>query len=55
MRGAWTVRLELTARSQLLEYTCHEGNYSVANMLSGSRADEKRAADKAKNAPRLGQ
>jgi hypothetical protein len=44
----WTARLELTPRSQLLEYACHEGNYSVANMLSGSRADEKRAADKAK-------
>jgi hypothetical protein len=44
----WTVRMELTPRSQLLEYACHEGNYSVANMLSGSRADEKRAADKAK-------
>ena len=51
----WTVRLELAPRSQLLEYACHEGNYSVANMLSGSRADEKRAADKARNAPSLEQ
>jgi hypothetical protein len=38
-----------------LEYACHEGNYSVANMLSGSRADEKRAEDKAKQGPNLGQ
>jgi hypothetical protein len=51
----WTVRMELTPRSQLLEYACHEGNYSVANMLSGSRADEKRAAEKAKSAPSLEQ
>jgi hypothetical protein len=41
--------IELTRipQSQLLDYACHEGNYSVAKMLSGSRADEKRA-DKAK-------
>jgi hypothetical protein len=38
-----TARLELKPRSELLEYACHEGNYSMANMLSGSRA-----ADKAK-------
>jgi hypothetical protein len=25
---------------QILEYACHEGNYSMANTLSGSRADE---------------
>jgi hypothetical protein len=25
---------------QLLEYACHEGNYSMRNTLSGSRADE---------------
>lgn len=31
----------------LYEYACHEGNYSIVNMLSGSRADEKRAADEA--------
>ena len=44
----WTVQLELKRTSQQFEYACHEGNYSMANMLSGSRADEKRAADKAK-------
>jgi hypothetical protein len=51
----WTVRMELTPRSQLLEYACHEGNYSVANMLSGSRADEKRAADQTKQERNLEQ
>lgn len=27
--------------SQILEYACHEGNYSVANILRGARAAEK--------------
>ena len=26
---------------QILEYACHEGNYSMRNTLSGSRADER--------------
>jgi len=25
---------------QIFEYACHEGNYSMRNTLSGSRADE---------------
>jgi hypothetical protein len=29
----------------LLEYACHEGNYGLANILSGSRAQEKKAAE----------
>lgn len=28
----------------IYEYACHEGNYALANMLSGARADDKRAA-----------
>jgi hypothetical protein len=31
----------------VFEYACHEGNYSVANILSGARAEERRAADRA--------
>jgi hypothetical protein len=27
---------------QILEYACHEGNYSMRNTLSGSRADERK-------------
>jgi hypothetical protein len=27
---------------QVLEYACHEGNYSIAHTLSGSRAEEKK-------------
>ena len=32
---------------QILEYACHEGNYSMANMLAGARAQEKAAAEQA--------
>ena len=46
--GTWTepVKISFPLRRQsdyqLLEYACHEGNYSMANTLSGSRADEKK-------------
>jgi hypothetical protein len=39
--------MEFKRTSQQFEYACHEGDYAVANMLSGSRADEKHAADAA--------
>jgi len=45
--GTWTapVRISFPLRRQsdyqLLEYACHEGNYSIRNTLSGSRAEEK--------------
>jgi hypothetical protein len=29
---------------QVYEYACHEGNYALANVLSGARAEERRAA-----------
>jgi hypothetical protein len=35
---------------QMFEYACHEGNYSMVNMLEGARAREKAAADAAKKA-----
>jgi hypothetical protein len=28
----------------LFEHACHEGNYGLANILAGARAEEKRAA-----------
>jgi len=34
------------ATGSIYEYACHEGNYSIANMLSAARADE-RAAEQA--------
>ena len=39
----WTFSLPLTANASepVLEYACHEGNYAVRHMLSGSRAEER--------------
>lgn len=34
---------------QMFEYACHEGNYAMANILSGARAKEKAAAEEAAN------
>jgi hypothetical protein len=31
------------ARGDVLEYACHEGNYSLPGMLAGARADEARS------------
>jgi len=31
----------------LFEYACHEGNYGIAGVLSGHRAEEKKAAEEA--------
>ena len=35
----------------MFEYACHEGNYSMANILAGARAEEK-AAEKGKKGSR---
>ena len=32
-------------RPATFEYACHEGNYSIVNMLSGARAEEQTAAE----------
>lgn len=42
----WTVAFPLTheAGYQIFEYACHEGNYSMANMLSAARAEEQAEA-----------
>jgi hypothetical protein len=32
----------------IYEYACHEGNYALANILSGARAEEKREAEQKK-------
>ncbi|MDP3495681.1 MAG: hypothetical protein Q8R82_21450 [Hyphomonadaceae bacterium] len=38
----WRVEMVLSATSNtVLEYACHEGNYSMAGMLAGGRAKEK--------------
>tara|TARA_B100001123_G_scaffold19149_1_gene21387 strand:- start:14441 stop:15445 length:1005 start_codon:yes stop_codon:yes gene_type:complete len=39
----WTVSIPMVSNDQALyEYACHEGNYSLANMLAGARATELR-------------
>jgi hypothetical protein len=45
----WTVRLPLKLDNSYImaEYACHEGNYAMFNILSGARADEKKAAEAA--------
>ena len=45
----WTMQYPLKRDDNYgyFEYACHEGNYSLFNILSGARADEKAAADAA--------
>ena len=40
----WTLAFPLTQEPDygMFEYACHEGNYGLRNILSGSRADERR-------------
>ena len=46
--GPWSVRLPLTTNQEsrgvtsgpLFEYACHEGNYSLLNVLRGARAED---------------
>jgi len=37
---------------QVYEYACHEGNYALANVLSGARAEERQAAQAGSAQPR---
>jgi hypothetical protein len=38
----WTVQFPMTRnREPIFEYACHEGNYSLPNILAGARAAEK--------------
>jgi len=45
----WTMQYPLKRDDNygFYEYACHEGNYSLFNILSGARADEKAAAEAA--------
>jgi len=42
----WTVAMPLNRDDnyRILEYACHEGNYGLANSLTGARAEERRRA-----------
>jgi hypothetical protein len=45
--ASWTVRLPIPREQGygFYEYACHEGNYAMRNLLSGSRAEDKRRAE----------
>ena len=45
----WTMRMPIPREDTygFYEYGCHEGNYAMINLLSGSRAEEKRRAEAA--------
>jgi hypothetical protein len=36
----WTVELPMRTGGPIFEYACHEGNYSMRNMLAGARVQE---------------
>jgi len=45
----WTVEISMTKREDhLFEYACNEGNYGMFGILSGARADEKKAVEAAR-------
>jgi hypothetical protein len=45
---SWSARVPMTKiQGPLFEYACHEGNYGIANILSGARAEEREQAAKA--------
>lgn len=45
----WTGEVTMTRTpGPIYEYACHEGNYSMLNMLSGARAEEKAAEEAAR-------
>jgi hypothetical protein len=49
----WKGEIPLTKTpGPIYEYACHEGNYSMENMLKGARADEQEAAEAAKKKAR---
>jgi hypothetical protein len=44
----WTAEVPMTtAPGPLYEYACHEGNYSMTNILAGARAEERKTAEDA--------
>lgn len=44
----WTVEISMAKRTdRIFEYACHEGNYAMADMLAGARAEEKKASGSA--------
>ena len=51
-KQAWKGEMPMrTAAGPIYEYACHEGNYSMANALTGARAEEERALADSNAAP----
>ena len=52
---AFTLRLPIPREESYgyFEYGCHEGNYAMKNLLSGSRAEEKRRAEAVKRGEKI--
>ena len=49
----WTAVLPMAkSDGPIYEYACHEGNYGMTNLLAGSRAEDKAAAEAAKKSSR---
>jgi hypothetical protein len=46
----WTIEIISSKREEpIYEYTCHEGNYGMFGILSGARAEERKAAAKSRS------
>jgi len=46
---AWRAEMPMrAAKGPIYEYACHEGNYSLPNILGGARVEERAAAETAK-------
>jgi hypothetical protein len=40
---SWTARIPFNKTTdRVYEYACHEGNYALADILAGARAEEKK-------------
>ena len=49
----WTAEMPMQkTEGPIFELACHEGNYGIANILAGARADEKKAAEAARRRAR---
>jgi hypothetical protein len=50
---SWRAEIPLTRTGgKLYEYACHEGNYGLAGILAGARADERAAIEPARKGSR---
>jgi hypothetical protein len=48
----WSVAMTWFPGGTPYEYACHEGNFGLYGILAGARADERKAAEAAKPAPK---